>query len=243
MTQAATTEPSTKSRPHALMVLFPVVLLLAIGAVWYFVDLDKLDSPEKIAEAARALRANPLAFLYVLLAFAAGTLLFLPVTALMLGTTLAFGGWQGFSYAFGGALLGACLTYWAGRLAGSAAIDYFGGKRLSRFRYQLRTRAFRASVIARFLPVGNFSVINMLAGSLRVPFGWYVLGNIVGIAPGVLLFTLFAERISEALSSPSKGNLTLVGVGIALLLALGFVLKRWLKKRELAEQTHGDVPS
>lgn len=217
---------------RVLTLLLPVIPVVAAVAVWYFADLGRLDSPEKVAEAARSLREDPLAFVYVLLAFAVGTLLFFPVTALMLGTTLAFEPLQGFGYAYGGALLGAAVTYWTGRLAGGAALDTVSGPRMLRFRHELTTHAFRASVIARFLPVGNFSVINMLSGSLRIPFSAFLLGNVVGIAPGVLMFTLFSDQIAAALRSPNKTNVSLAVGGALLVGALGLLLKRWVKRRE-----------
>jgi phospholipase D1/2 len=221
---------------RALTLLLPVIPLLAAVAVWYFADLGRLDSPEKVAEAARSLREDPLAFVYVLLAFAVGTLLFFPVTALMLGTTLAFEPLQGFTYAYAGALLGAAVTYWTGRLAGGAALDAISGPRLRRFRHELCTHAFRASVIARFLPVGNFSVINMLSGSLRIPFSSFAFGNMVGIAPGVLMFTLFSDQIAAALRSPSKKNVTIVVVALLVVAVVGVLLKRWIKRREAADE-------
>jgi phospholipase D1/2 len=237
----AINEEDNKPKRRGLTLLVPVIPLITVAAVWYFADLGRFSSPEKVAEVARSLREDPWAFGYVLLAFSIGTMLFFPVTALIAGTTLAFDPLRGFSYAFAGALFAACVTYWTGRLAGSAALDYVTGPRIARFREEVRTHAFRASVIARFLPVGNFSMINMLVGSMRVPFGKYVLGNIVGIAPGVLLLTLFAEQITSAMRSPSKGNVALLAAAVALFAVFGIVLKRWLKRREA--QADGGMPS
>src|SRR5690349_21403431 len=79
-----------RKRPF-VTIIAPLVPLAAIAAVWHFADLGKLDSPERVAEAAQELRESPAGILYVLLAFVLGTLLFLPVTALQVGTLLAFG--------------------------------------------------------------------------------------------------------------------------------------------------------
>lgn len=220
-----------KPNQRVLTLLLPVIPLLAVGAIWYFADLGRLDTPEKVASAAHSLREDPLALLYVLVAFGLGTLLFFPITALVLGTTLAFDPVQGFAYAYAGALVGSAVTYWTGRWAGSAALDYLGGPRMARFRQELHTHAFRASVIARVLPVGNFSVINMLSGSLRIPFSSFALGNLVGLAPGVLIFTLFAEQIAAALHSPSRKNFALLIVAALLFVGLGLLFKRWVRRR------------
>lgn len=228
---------SPNARSRAATYLAPVIPLVTVAAVWYFADLGRFNSAEKVAAAAEAVRTNPLSPVFVILAFAIGTLLFFPITALMLGTILAFASWRGFALSLTGAMLGSALTYWIGRLAGGAALDRFGGARVARFRHELRTHAVRASILARLLPVGNFSMINMLAGSLRVPFRKFMLGNTIGLVPGVLFLSLFAEQIAAAIRSPSKTNVTLAIAAGGLLFVLGWLLKRWLARRGLAQAT------
>jgi phospholipase D1/2 len=230
-------------KKRKVVLLLPLIPLLAIAAIWYFADLSSLKSPERVAETARALRESPLGFVYVLIAFAAGTLLFFPVTALILGTTLAFDALRGFSYAFAGALLGTSITYWVGRMLGSSALDYVSGPKIAKLSEQLRTHAFRASIAARLMPVGNFTAINLLAGSLRIPFAAFFLGNIVGIFPGVLILTLFSDRISEVLSAPNKTNLFLLGGAGLVVLGLMFVVRRWSKQRERSAGASEGTPS
>lgn len=224
---------------RSIVLLAPLVPIVAVLLVWYFADLGSLRSPERVAEAARALRESELGFVYVLAAFAAGTLVFFPVTALIVGTTLAFDPLRGFAYAFSGALLGTAITYGVGRLVGSGALDYVAGPRIRKFQKQLARNAFRAGIIARILPVGNFTAINLLAGSIRVPFRAFMLGNVLGILPGVLAFTFFAGTISKALRSPDKGNMTLAVVGALLVVALMFGLRVWSKRRERALAREG----
>jgi phospholipase D1/2 len=221
-----------------LLLLAPLLPLTIAGLVWWFADLSALESPEKVAETARSLRDSPFGLLYVLLGFTAGTLLFLPVTALMAGTALAFDPLRGVAFGLLGALCGASITYWVGRLSGGAALKIVSGPRLNKIGHELRTHAFRASIIARLLPVGNFTVINLLAGSLRIPFRAFFLGNIIGILPGVLLIVLFAERISEALRNPDKDNLMLAGGVVAGCIALMVLLKQLSRRRT---ESTGDV--
>jgi phospholipase D1/2 len=210
-----------------LMLFAPVLLLIAVGAAWYFGDLGRLNSPEKVAAAARDLRASPYAILYVIAAFALGSMLFFPITALMTGTALAFDTLHGFLYAYVGALCAAMLTYWIGRLLGSEILRYVRGPRIERFQRELQTRAFRASIAARFVPVGSFAMLNMLAGSLHVPFGWYVLGNMVGILPGVLVLTLFADQLAAAVRHADLTRLLAIG---GVLLVVGVVWFLWRRR-------------
>ncbi|MET0283914.1 MAG: VTT domain-containing protein [Polyangiales bacterium] len=214
-----------------LMLFAPLLLVVAVAAAWYFGDLGRLNSPDKVAEAARSLRESPYAIVYVVLAFAIGSLLFFPITALMAGAALAFDALHGFVYAYVGALCAAMLTYWIGRLLGSEILRYVRGPKIERFQRELQTRAFRASIAARFVPVGSFAMLNMLAGSLHVPFGWYVLGNMVGILPGVLVLTLFADQLAAALKHTDLTRLIAIGAGLLAIGVVWFLWRRRVRRR------------
>lgn len=227
----------SRSRAGAVIVLvMPLLALLAVGAVWQFTDLRNFDAA-RFAEMARTLRESPAGFGYTLLAFAVGTLLFLPITPLVLGTALAFDPLRGFAYAALGALFAAAANYGAGRLLGGAAVQRLSGPRLEKVARELRANAFRASIVMRLLPVGHFTVLNLLAGSLRIPFRPFVLGNVVGILPGVLVMTLFADRVGQALRSPDARSIAFAAGFLVLVGVLLFVARRAAKRRarQLAE--------
>ncbi|MET0342574.1 MAG: VTT domain-containing protein [Polyangiales bacterium] len=224
-----------------LWLLAPLVPIALIALVWVFADLSALKSPESVASSLRSLRDSPYAVLYVVVGFSFGTLLFLPITALMAGTAIAFDPPRALAFAMLGGLCAASVTYWVGRLSGSAALEIASGPRLRKFGQQMRAHSFRASIVARLLPVGNFTMINLLAGSLRIPFRSYFFGNVVGMVPGTLIVVLFAEQLGAALRNPSKSNLLLAGgviVGGALLVVL---LKQLQKRRATAAGSAGDV--
>ena len=104
-------------------------------------------------------------------------------------------------------------------------------------RGQLRRRGFLALAVARLIPVGNFSDINLVAGSLRAPFGGFMLGNAVGVLPGILALALFTDRVARALQAPGTTNLLLLA---ALIAAMAWVLA-WLGRR-LARTTRAARP-
>lgn len=214
-----------------LKLLAPLTLIAAAAAVWYFGDLGQLNSPEKVAAAARSLRDSPFALLYVMAAFALGSLLFFPITALMAGTALAFDAVHGFLYAYIAALTAAVVTYWVGRLIGSDILSYVRGPKIERFQRELETHAFRASIAARFVPVGSFALLNMLAGSLHVPFRAYVLGNMVGILPGAALLTLFADQLAHAMRAADKGKLIALGLSFFAAFGLWVFWRRRIRRR------------
>jgi len=77
------------------------------------------------------------------------------------------------------------------------------------------------------LPVGNFSLINITAGALGVRFRDYLIGNAIGLLPGVLALTVFADRIGATLRHPKADNLIILALVTA---AIGAALW-WLKRR------------
>ena len=126
-----------------------------------------------------------------------------------------------------GALSASCTTYGIGRLVGRFRPRWLQRPRLLRISRQLRRRGILAVIAARMLPVGNFSLINITAGALGVPFRDYLLGNAIGLLPGVLALTVFADRIEATIRRPHIPNLIVLAlVGGAIGAALW-----WLKRR------------
>jgi membrane protein YqaA with SNARE-associated domain len=102
-------------------------------------------------------------------------------------------------YCLVGRLSAACTTYGIGRLVGRFRPRWLEQPRLLRIRRQLRRRGILAVIAARLLPVGNFTLINITAGALGIRFRDYLIGNAIGLLPGVLALTVFADRIGATL--------------------------------------------
>lgn len=185
---------------------------------------------------------------YVLLAFAAGALVFAPITAMFVATSLAVSPLYGFLYCLLGGLFGGSLAYGAGRLLGARPLAYFRGPRLELLTREVSGRPLRAVLIARFLPVGNFTLINMLLGSLRVPYSAFALGTLVGMIPGVLGITLCKELLERVLRAPNFSNIALLVsglfiVGVTMYVIARMVARRRRKQRELERAAERPLPA
>jgi uncharacterized membrane protein YdjX (TVP38/TMEM64 family) len=122
------------------------------------------------------------------------------------------------------------VTYGVGRgilLGGRRRVAWLSGPRLAALRGHLMKRSLLAIVAARLLPIGNFSIINMVAGVLKVPLRTFVLGNAIGLLPGILALTIFANRLGRTLRHPHPGNLLVLGVVVLAIVAL----LAWLRRR------------
>ena len=57
----------------------------------------------------------------------------------------------------------------------------------------------------------------------------FLLGSLIGLAPGLGAITLFSDSLWEALTAPSLANVAIaVGLGVALIFVV-WLAKRWLR--------------
>lgn len=183
--------------------------------------------------------------LYVLLAYGLGTLACAPITGMFIATTLALANSPllGLVYALLGGQFAATLAYLIGRKFGSGPLQRLRGARLEQLRREVQTRSFRAVLIARFLPVGNFTLINVFLGSLKVPYLAFLAANAVGMAPSLLGLTLLSEQLREAYHQPSItsiGRLVLIAGGV--LGAMATLSRFFSKRRAQRAQAERDNP-
>ncbi|HXU06823.1 MAG TPA: VTT domain-containing protein, partial [Polyangia bacterium] len=204
-----------------------IVALLAVLAVWRMTPLRTLLNVDRVVALGQKLSGHPAAPFAVLGAYLGGTLVFFPITLLLGATALLFPAPAAIVYCLGGALSAAIMTYGIGRLVGRFRPRWLERPRVQRIGRQLRQRGMLAVIAARMLPVGNFSLINITAGALGIRFRDYVIGNAIGLLPGVLALTVFADRIGATVRHPHANNL------IVLVLVAGAIsaVLWWLKRR------------
>ncbi|HKU45003.1 MAG TPA: VTT domain-containing protein [Polyangiales bacterium] len=224
--------PTVRSLISTLGMLIPVLLVL-----WLWHSLPDDLSPERIGQFLHALRDQHLGFVTVCGAYALLGLAFVPITALIAATALVFEPLQALSYALCGSLLSAALAYGVGRVAGNRVLRFLDGPRLRTLRERLHTQAFRATVVARLLPVGNFTVINLFAGALKIPFLPFLVGNLVGMSFGIAGLTLLAEQLAAAWQRPSAANVGLLVAYVLALFGVSLGLSKLFERRLATKQS------
>jgi len=166
-----------------------------------------------------------------LLAFLLSSLLFLPVNIVIAGTGAVFGPLLGPAYALAGSLLAAAAAFAVGRALGRDWVRQLATRRVTALNRRLTRHGLLAMAVLRLFPVAPFTVVNLIAGASEIRPRDYVLGTLIGMSPGIVLMTLFGDRLGAWLRDPDVGNLAVV-VGIAaLVLALAWVLTRWSRRR------------
>jgi uncharacterized membrane protein YdjX (TVP38/TMEM64 family) len=171
----------------------------------------------------------------VIAAFVLGGLVIFPVLVLIAATAATFGPLLGFVYAGAGALASALVTYGIGAMIGKKTLRDLLGPKLENVRKRVARKGVLAVAIIRMVPVAPFSIVNMLAGASEITLGQYVLGTIIGMAPGILAMSLLGHQLSQIFLHPSPTQLVLLAAAIIGWIGLSIgvqalVSKYWDKK-------------
>ncbi|WP_338664348.1 VTT domain-containing protein [Pararoseomonas sp. SCSIO 73927] len=196
---------------RAALLLLPVALLLLL---WKLTPIAGMLTPEAMRGALTdrghwgpALSVG----LFLLLGFVA-----FPVNVLILGTAAAFGTWPGLAYAAIGALVSAAATYGLGRKLGPDLLRRVLGPRINRVSQAVNRNGILAVTTIRMLPVAPFTLVNLVAGAMKIRFPDYMIGTALGLLPGIALLSLVGESLSRILENPTPRNIgILTGVLVA----------------------------
>ncbi len=134
----------------------------------------------------------------------------------------AYGAAWGTLAALAATVLGCLLSFGYARLLGRSLVRRRMGERLRQVDGLLARHPFSTTIVMRFMPFTNNMVTNLVAGVSSAPFGWFVLGSLLGYLPQTLLFALLGSGVK-------LGKQWQMGLSIALFLAslwIGWLLFR-----------------
>ncbi|MGD9885041.1 TVP38/TMEM64 family protein [Reyranella sp.] len=204
---------------------------IAGGAIWLWVYRDALDSTA-FEGAVRNLGAwAPVGHI---VAFALGTILFLPGAIFGLAGGLLFGPLWGTVFNLAGATLGATGAFLVGRYLAADWMRQRAGPGLRRLVDGVEAEGWRFVVFVRLVPFFPFSLSNYALGLTRISLKDYVVASAAGMLPGTVAFTWLGHAGREA----AAGNATAVRyalLALALLAAIAFLprLIRRLRPRRI----------
>jgi phospholipase D1/2 len=224
---ASPNNPREKQKRRLWTAAIILLLLFAAAAAWKWTPLADLIDVKRLSGWAAALRHDPARHVYLLGAYIVGSLLLVPITALILFTAIIFGPVIGSLYSIIGSLAGAAVTYAIGYLLGQDFVRKITGRKWRRLEQKIGQTGIVAVATLRLLPVAPFTVVNVVSGAFKVPLRDYILGSVLGLVPGVLITNLFAHQFASAIRDPGIGAF----VVLASLLAITIAGAVWLKRR------------
>ncbi|MGH7830323.1 MAG: TVP38/TMEM64 family protein [Candidatus Binatia bacterium] len=204
-----------------------VALLLALAAAWSWGPLADWVDVAALSDRIDSLRGHPWAPLALLAAYALGSLVLFPVTALIAATAFAFGPVLGFVYSLLGCMSAAIFTYTIGYLLGHETVRRIAGRHVDRVDQAAESHGLLAVVMTHLIPIAPFTIVNVVAGASHIRLHHFVLGTLIGMAPGIVAITLFEQQLENAIRDPGPGSFVLV----AALLALTVVAVAYIRRR------------
>ncbi len=211
-----------------LLQLIGVLLTLCgLAAAWHWTPLKSFTDTASVLPFMKGLSGGTFGPLQVIAVYVLGGLIMFPIVVLIPVTALIYGPFLGPAYALLGCLVSAVLCYVIGQGMGSETVCRIAGSKSRAIESRLARHGFLMIALFRFLPVAPYTVVNLVAGALRMRFSDYTFGTVVGLLPGIVIMPLVENRLEKAACNPDLKNVLLVA-GISLFLVAAAV---WLRKR------------
>lgn len=224
-------DAAARKRARAKIIVL-VLLAIALPLIWRYTPLRDWFNLGTIFSWQKSLRDHPAAPLFVVAIYLAGSLVFFPITILTLATIFAFGPLWGNLYAFGGWLAASAQGYFIGWIMGHDSLRRLTSKKVSTLISRAERHGFFTVLALRILPLGPFSLINMIVGASAIRFRDFLFASIVGRIPGIITMSLFGVQLERALREPALTSFLLLALILLVLPGLlARPLRRFLRSR------------
>lgn len=205
-----------------------LLLLVLVAAAWRWTPLNEWLDPRSLISIAEDLREGSYAPLVVVCVYVVSAVVVFPVTLLNTVIVIVFGPVVGGLYALAGAALSAAVAYWIGRRAGRRMVRRIAGERINRLSSRLARRGITAMALVRLVPIAPYTVVNLVAGASHISFRDFMIGSVLGLAPGITATAIFVDRAAAALKDPGLATIGLFAAVVVLMAAAVIVVRRHL---------------
>lgn len=229
-------EQSESASKQWWKIIAVLIGIIALTAIWRFTPISDWLNPETLKVAAETIKSYPLTPLLVVVLFSLAGLLAFPVTLLIVTTALTFGALWGVVYSVAGSLLSALLGYGVGHHLGRGAVQKLAGSSLNRLSRRLAHHGVLAVITVRIIPVAPFAMINLVAGASHIKTRDFVLGTLLGMLPGILGLTVFADTLITTIQKPDPKQIVLFVTIIAVFAGMMLGLKKLLNQKQKKEE-------
>jgi uncharacterized membrane protein YdjX (TVP38/TMEM64 family) len=211
--------------------------IIALALIWYVTPLSELLNPETLHQALDRINEASLAPLIVLAVYTLAGVCFFPVTVLITATGAAFGPWLGLAYALIGTILSATISFGLGAYIGREPLESLLGPRLNRVRNGLVASGVLTVAGIRMVPLAPFALVNLVAGASRIRFLDFLIGTLLGMAPGMILLTALGHQILLLITQPTAFGVLLLVVTVLGWIALGILLQFFMIRMRRRNRT------
>ncbi len=229
MQQYVPKERRKTGRKRLFIFVGVIVALLALAAAWRWTPLQEWATPERMSQLLSAVPSEEGRAAVAIGGFALASLAMIPLMLLAVVAGIMFEGWKAFLFILAAALLSSATGFLAGRFISGDTLRRLGGTRWERVSRRLAKRGIVAVAVLRLVPIAPFAVFNLVAGGSHVTLRQFMLGSLLGLAPGLGAITLFSDSLWQTVQNPSASNIAIVAAVGVLLLGFTWFARRWLR--------------
>ena len=220
----------TAARRRLLTCAGVLLVLVSLSLMWLLSPLRELIDLRALLSMLRAFSGNPAAPWLVLAAFIVGGLVALPVTVMVVLAVATFGPVAGFVYALGGATLSGTVSFAIGRVLGHRHVKQLTGSRLHAISLTLRSGGVTGIAAVRMMPVTHFSIVSLVAGVSHVRVRDFIVGTVVGMAPGIGAIAFVGQQVVATAREPGLEQFAWLTAASLAILAVLMSLRRLVRR-------------
>jgi uncharacterized membrane protein YdjX (TVP38/TMEM64 family) len=203
-----------------------VVGAIALVLLFAGLALGLLDVGAALVDGLEALEASAWRVPIVLAAFVVGSVMVVPILAMIGATVLVLGPVLGFACSAVGVMLAASATFGVGRVIGREPLRRWLGERLDKLEQKFTDRGIVAIALIRKVPVAPFTIVNMLVGAIGVRYRDFIIGTALGMIPGIAAFAFVSDRFLHAWREPTPQNVSLTGAAVVLWIGVVLLVQK-----------------
>ena len=218
-----------------LAVTGTVAALAGLALAWQTTSLRDFTDIGYVSSVISRYSQSAFAPLFAVMVFVLGGLVVFPVVVLIAATAAALGPWMGAFSATAGVLASSLLLFMIGRFLGHKRLQSLLGARALRVQRRIVGKGVVAVALIRMVPVAPFSVVNVFAGASQLRLTDFLVGTVIGMAPGIVTMAALGAQIADFAKHASWSNAIPLGLTIllwiAVCLAVQFVVTWWSGRR------------
>lgn len=210
-----------------LLLLIPVGLV-AIGLGFGLRFEDPLELLSHTANLLRKVdRSSPWfigsGFVFLVVA---GLICF-PVTVSIAVIAISYEPLIAFFLILAGCVTSAIIGHTFGRLIDLDSLPFLRRSTVRSIQAYVKRNGVQSSLLLRFVPIAPFTLVNLTLGSVKTKLPQFILGCVIGLMPGTLLFTWFGVSLRKFIQDPKFGVLGL----ICAIVVLGWISLPIIQRR------------
>jgi uncharacterized membrane protein YdjX (TVP38/TMEM64 family) len=202
--------------PELISIVIVAVVAVSLGGC--AVNTEILSWLENSAD-------HPSAPVLVVAAFVASGFVAAPLSAIMVPTILVFGPLHGSLWTLVGATASGALFFLLGARGGHLA-ERLAPRPIvgARLRHFLDTNGVLAVAMARLMPIAPYPIVNLALGASRLRLVDFLVGNLLGLLPWVILYAATGAQVRGLLAAPNPRTVLTAAFAVACLAAVSLAI-------------------